>query len=54
MVADTLCNFQFKDSKKSGMGGGGGGGLHTLVPTPMYVCKVWGIHNYMLQIDGVT
>ena len=26
MVAGTLCNFQFKDSKKFGMGGGGGGG----------------------------
>ena len=40
--------------KNLGWGGGGGGGLHTLVPTPMYVCKVWGIHNCMLQIDGVT
>ena len=54
MVAGTLCNFQFKDSKKSGMegwGGGGGGGFTTGSCAHVNVCK---FSHCMLQIDGIT
>ena len=31
-----------------------GGGFATGSYADVNVCKVWGIHNCMLQIDGVT
>ena len=43
MVAGTLRNFQFKDSRMGGGGGGGGGGVGASPPgsyTHVNVCKV--------------